>query len=214
MAAGREGMEARLDKVRGAVLDLARLVDENLRSVMLRMTTEETLAAGLELRPTQLAEQAVMARCMELLGLQAPLARDLRWSMAMIRVGKDYERVQGLVQALQHRVVVLAETLLSEILHAMTEVMRKVLKLHALLLHVWAAEATDLASLERQLAIQRDRVDAGIKAVEEAGIAAMMRGEESAESLRELVLATRHLKRIADQLAEIPNELRELGLGR
>jgi phosphate uptake regulator len=39
----------------------------------------------------------------------------------------------------------------------------------------------------------------------------MMRGEESAESLRELVLATRHLKRIADQLAEIPNELREFG---
>lgn len=214
MAAGREGMEARLAMVRGAVLDLARLVDENLRSVMLRMTTEETLAAGLELRPTQQAEQAVMDRCMELLGLQAPLARDLRWSMAVIRMGKDYERVQGLVQALHERVVVLAETVLSEILHAMTEVVREVLKLHALLLGVWANDAAELASLETQLEHQRTRIDAGIKAVEEAGIAAMMRGEESAESLRELVLATRHLKRIADQLAEIPNELRELGLRR
>ena len=212
MAAGREGMEARLDRVREAVLDLARLVDENLRSVMLRMTTEEALAPGLELRSTRAAEQAVMERCMELLGLQAPLARDLRWAMAMIRVGKDYERVQGLVTALQQRVIALAETLLSEILHAMTEVMREVLRLHAILLQVWSDGTTDLGAREKEMLLQHARIDAGVQTVEDEAIAAMMRGDESAESLRELVLATRHLKRIADQLAEIPNELRGAGL--
>jgi phosphate uptake regulator len=200
-------LEARLDAVRKAVHEQAVAVDENLRTVLLLMTTDESVSQGLALRDTSELERATMDRCMDLLALQGPVARDLRWAMAMIRVGKDYERVQDLTEALFGRVQTLSSTLLEEILHVMTDVMRHVLKLHAILLSLWEQKPGEATVPADRLRLAAELVNVGVKDATNRAVEAMVRGEESAENLRELVLACRHLRRIAGQITDIPGEL-------
>ena len=207
MTASNERLRQRIANVRAALLELARTVDENLRTVHLMLTTEEEVARGLQIRPTDQLAEAVMDRSMELLGLQAPLAKDLRWAMAVIRIGKDYERAQNLTEALYRRAAVLGDTLLSEILHAMTQVTSELLAAHRLTLALLESEHPSLAEARPQLKLHHALVEARLADVENLAIEAMVRGDESAENLRELVLATRHLKRISDELALIPEEL-------
>jgi len=181
-------------------------VDENLRAVHLLLTTEEEITQGLAIRATEDLADAVMERSMELLALQAPVAYDLRWALAVIRIGKDYERIENLTAALFRRAAVLGSTLLGEILHAMTRVTAELLAMHRTLLTVLAGEAP-LAEVRPRLKLNQAKIEAGLADVEDLGIQAMVRGDESAENLRELVLATRHLKRISDEMVLIPEEL-------
>jgi phosphate uptake regulator len=205
MATHNERLEARKTSVRAALMDLATAVDENLRAVHLLLTTEEEVAQGLAFQPTEALAEAVMDRSMEFLGLQSPVATDLRWAMAVIRAGKDYERVQNLAAALLRRVKVLSSTLLAEILHAMTEVTSEVLALHRLILELLGGRVT-LAEIQPQLKLRYATIEARLAEVENLAIGAMVEGDEGAENLRELVLATRHLKRISDEMAVIPGE--------
>jgi hypothetical protein len=183
-------------------------VDENLRTVLLLMTTDREVASGLALRPTSALAAAVTDRCMELLALGGPVAGDLRWAMAVIRVGKDYERVQELAEALAGRVSWLGETMLDEVLHATTAVMGEILRLHAVLLELWEDRRAWPQGGEGRLARHRQSVFCGVKDAEDLALAALMAGEERPENLKELVLAMRHVRRIASLLAEIPDELR------
>lgn len=192
--------------VREALLALAHTVDDNLRAVHLLLTTEEEVVQGLELRPTEPLAEAVMDRSMELLGLHGPVAHDLRWAMAVIRIGKDYERVQHLTAALFRRAAVLGSTLLARILHAMTDVTGELLAMHARTLKVLGGEDL-LTDARPRLKLNQAIIEARLVDVETMAIEAMVEGEESAENLRELVLATRHLKRITDEVSAIPEEL-------
>ena len=53
----------------------------------------------------------------------------------------------------------------------------------------------------------RVEVARGIELIEDRAAQALLQGEGSPDVLRELVLATRHLLRIADQLARMPGEI-------
>lgn len=202
------GFDRRLGRLREALAELAHAVDENLRTVLLLMTTEETVAASLSSRDTQPLSEALMDRSTEFLGLQGPVASDLRWATAVIRIGKDYERIAFLTEALLRRVQGLSGTLLDTVLHAMTALTREILGLHARILQLWSEEAPEVDELatavEAHMGVIRER----LRHVEDLGVLALMQGQAGAENLRELVLATRHLKRIADELRAIPDELR------
>lgn len=200
-------LEQRLADLGEAMVTLATAVDENLRTVLLAMTTEDQITPGIGLVHTTPVQEVVTQRALTLLALQGPVARDLRWAMGMMRIAKDYERVADLTKSLMKRVIVLSDSLHQDTLHAMTSVMRAILRLHAVLLGParprfqieqidWDAHAKAAADIER-----------GIEAIEQRSVEALMRGEGSPENLRELVLATRHLQRIGDQIERMPKEL-------
>lgn len=198
-------LQARIERLRASVHDLAAAVDDNLRSVMLLMTTEDEVTEGIVLQEVTRFEHLVMERAMELLGLQGPVARDLRWAMGMIRVAKDYERIQDLTGALLKRVNILSGTLLEENVHAMVEACRAILTLHAIVLELWKASPGPVP--RQRLDDAAAKTGQAIDAIDAHAAESLMKGLGSAAELRELVLATRHLRRIADQIALLPQEL-------
>jgi phosphate uptake regulator len=200
-------LEERLQRVRDALVALATAVDENLRTVLLLMTTEDDLTPSLSLKPTTALEAALMDRSMALLALEGPVARDLRWAMAMIRVGKDYERVQDLTAALHDRVLSLSETLLDPVLHAMTGVTQAILRLHGIVLEVWRQRPEHEDVPTARLDEAKVRVGDALAEVERLAVEAMVQGDGTPEDMRELVLATRHLHRITEQIHGMPREL-------
>ena len=200
------GLEQRLADLGEAMFTLATAVDENLRTVLLAMTTEEVITPSIGLVHTTPFQEVVTKRALTLLALEGPVARDLRWAMGMMRLSKDYERVADLTKSLMKRVVVLSDSLHQDTLHAMTDVMRAILRLHGVLLEParphfmieafdWDAHASAVSDIAR-----------GIEAIEQRSVEALMRGEGSPENLRELVLATRHILRIGDQIERMPQE--------
>lgn len=189
------------------MVTLAEVVDDNLRSVLLAMTTEAAVTESLRMRTLTPSAEGAQTALMTFLARETPVARDLRWAMAMIRLIKDYERVADLTGALMERVVRLTDTLHEETVRQMTEVMRGILKLHGLML-----EALRPCFMPRELPLealarQARAVDFQIQSIEGAAADALAEGLGSAEELRELVLATRHLTRITDQLFRMPEEL-------
>ena len=204
-------LEQRLEGLGKAMYALAEVVDENLRTVLLAMTTEEQVTASLQLRRTTPFQDAAMEQATLLLGLQGPVARDLRWAMAMMRLAKDYERVADLTRSLMRRVIALTDSLHEDTLRSMVGVMRAILRLHAVFFVPaepdfrpvtidWAAHADAVAE-----------VHAGLEVIEQRSVAALLESQGAPEDLRELVLATRHMSRIAGQLERIPKELEKLG---
>ena len=132
--ANNPGLDRRITELGEAMYALAETVDENLRTVLLAMTTEERVTESLQLHATTPLQELAMQRALTLLALEGPVASDLRWAMAMMRLAKDYERVADLTRALLGRVVTLSDTMHEDTVHAMTGVMRAVLRLHAVLL--------------------------------------------------------------------------------
>jgi len=207
VASRNERVADRIDGVRTAIRALAGTVDENLRSVLLLMTTDAEVASGVGLQDTREAARRAMDACMAYLGLESPVARNLRWAMAMIRIEKDYERVQSITTSLYGRVRGLVGSLVEDVLHAMVDAERRLLVLHGILLELWDQPPSDLEIPHHRLREARVRFGRALEAVEALAVEAMVRGEESAENLRELVLACRHLKRIASTLSGMPGEL-------
>lgn len=199
--------QERIEAAGCAMVTLAEVVDDNLRSVLLAMTTESSVTESLRLQTvTPVAEGAQIA-LMTFLARETPVARDLRWAMAMIRLIKDYERVADLTGALMERVVRLTDTLHEETVRQMTEVMRGILKLHGLMLGALRPCFMPRKLPLDALAKQARAVDFQIQSIEATAADALAEGLGSAEELRELVLATRHLTRITDQLFRMPEEL-------
>ncbi|MDJ0523535.1 MAG: hypothetical protein QNJ90_15810 [Planctomycetota bacterium] len=214
MAEGRNiGLDHRMTELGEAMVKLAETVDENLRTVLLAMTTEEQLQDGLALHHTTPLQEDVMQNAVLLFALEGPVARDLLWSMAMMRLAKDYERIADLTRALMRRVERLTDTLHEEVLHAMTDVMRLILRLHGLILvparPAFRLDGIDWSEHERAV----EAVNRAIQEIDQLSVAALLSGEGSPENLRELVLATRHIQRISHQLERMPAELNRLGSG-
>ena len=135
----------------------------------------------------------------------------LATSLMFLSVAVWITSVSKRVAALEDRVRRLSGTLLEDLLHGMTGVTRQILKLHAIVLDLWRQRAEFEEIPEEELCLAKARVDDGIADVENRAVEAMIRGQGSPEQLRELVLATRHLTRIADQLRSMPRELQSLG---
>lgn len=204
-------LEARLEGLGTAMYALGEAVDENLRTILLAMTQEAQVTAGLSLRDTMPQQEAAMETAVLVLGLQGPVASDLRWTMAMMRLAKDYERIADLTRSLMSRVHALTNSLHEETLRSMVGVMRAILRVHAVLL---TPAKPDFRPVSIDWAAHEDavaEVKAGLQIIEQRSVQALLEGAGSPEDLRELVLAARHMSRISGQLERMPRELEQLG---
>ena len=202
-------LEARMESLRGSLDSLSAVVDENLRSVLRRLTCDETVAAKGALQPIDELARQTRERCLLFVARQQPLAHDLKYAMGALRVGHDYERIQELAEALNKRVERLRGTPIQNVIQDMTGVMADILELHEVVRRTWQRERNDvnLPSLKPQVQGMSAAVQAGVAAIQSETIDAISKGNVSPESLVELVLACRHLKRIANLMEAIPDEL-------
>ena len=198
-------LEARLDSLRQALDSLAALADENLRTLLLRLTCDKSYDDKKLLQPIdELARQA-RERCLLLVARQQPLANDLKYAMGALRVGHDYERIQELAEALNKRVARLQGTPIENVLRDMTGVMADILKLHEAVRSTWQRDRKDMA-----LPVLKEisaAIHSGIIKIQTETIdSAISKGFANSEMLVDLVLTCRHLKRIANLLETIPDE--------
>jgi phosphate uptake regulator len=202
-------LEFRLENLRESLDALAAVVDENLRTVLLRLTCDEAVATEEPLVDIAPLARATRERCLLLVAREHPMAHDLKYAMAVLRVGHDYERVQELAEALNTRVERLRGTPIQDVIQDMTGVMADMLKMHDVVRKTWQRDRHDMTLPNVKPEVNRlaEIVMVGVGEIQGKTLEAVAKGESSPETLVELVLACRHLKRIANLLQAVPDEL-------
>ena len=202
-------LDARLEGLQEALDHLATAVDENLRAVLLGLTCDKNNPMSAKLTDTFALAHAARERCLMLVAREHPLANDLKYSMAALRVGHDYERIQELALALHRRVEQLRGTPVQELVQDMTGIMADILKMHEVVRSTWQRDRQDvtLPSVKPRVSTIAAGVYARISVIQNKIIEVIARGGGNAEMFVELVLACRHLKRICNTMEAIPDEL-------
>ena len=202
-------LEARVTSVREGLNSLAGIVDENLDVLVLRLTGEGELTAGCELKPIAAVSKTVCEKFLLLVALEHPMAGDLKYALAALRVEHDYERIHELLLALNKRIDRLCGTPMQEVVQDMTAVMSDLLKFHRVVRRTWEPDpqTRELPDLQAELARLSAEIHAGIHEIQSEVMKKLAEGSGHPATSVELVLACRHIKRIAGLLDAIPAEI-------
>ena len=198
-------LESRLEKLRDAIDQLSLIVDDNLRSVLLRLTCDQAVASASACTDIGAAARTVRERCMTFLAREHPLAYDLKFAMASLRIGHDYERIQELSDSLNGRIDKLVGTPVQGVMQNMTGVMADILKLHELVRKTWQRDRSS-GNVQADAAKLVHAIHSQITAVQSKIMDSISSGGSDAETVVEIVLACRHLKRIATTMEAIPDD--------
>ena len=200
-------LEARLEAIRTSLDDLAAVIDDGLRQLV------DGIAAGApfndSIKPIAELAKTSRERCLLLVARQAPIARDLKYAMGALRIAHDYERAHELLVALTVRFHRLEGRPVQPILKEMAVVLTSLLNLHQVVRKTWQRERTDISlpNIKPEVGKLYAGVESGIMSIQSETIGAVSTGFDTPEVVVELVLATRHIERIAALLEDIPNEL-------
>jgi phosphate transport system protein len=202
-------LEARLHELEKSLDELSHLVEENLRTVLLRLTQEEPVCQRTALINVQTVAHSVCEKCLLVMAREHPMASDLKYVMAALRLGHDFERINELTVALNKRLDRLRGNSVPGVMTEIENTLCKIIELYEIVRRTWhkGEQREKLLSETRNMSAA---IDQNIGKLRNQILDAMSKGAGTAvrpEVFVELVLACRHLKRIAANLNSIPEEI-------
>lgn len=105
-------LQVALDLLQRKILSLATLVEEQVRSAVHSVEYKDVEAAGKVIeddRKIDLLEVEVEEECLKILALHQPVAVDLRFIIAVLKINNDLERIGDLASNIADRAIALAE---------------------------------------------------------------------------------------------------------
>jgi phosphate transport system protein len=162
-------------------------------------------------RRLDLMQNEIEERCITLLATQQPVAVDLRFLSAVIKITSHVERMGDQAVNLADRVKVLAELPSGEMPSVLLLMCKIAREMHAECLDAFATENVVLAAAVRR---RDDELDEFNRDFLEEMIADMSCEERYLRRGVELILASRHLERIGDEATNIAEEVVYLVEGR
>jgi phosphate transport system protein len=181
-----------LDKIKKKILSLGALVEERVR-----MTS-----TAVENRDAVLAEKII--KCLKILALHQPVAIDLRFIVAVIKINNDLERIGDQAVNIAERVVIMSKRPEMGFVFdyiPMSEKAQSMLKM----------SLDALVNLDVDLAFKvitlDDEVDATKKDAYDKIKEAIRRNPDRVGYLINLLLISRHLERLADHCTNIAEEV-------
>ncbi|MEW5796705.1 MAG: phosphate signaling complex protein PhoU [Candidatus Zixiibacteriota bacterium] len=196
-----------IERLKKRILHLAALVEESLqkavRSVVDRdLALAQGVIAGDEV--IDALEIEVEEDCLKILALHQPVAADLRYVVAVLKINNDLERIADLAVNIAERVQVLATATafkapfdLGPMLHDSLNMVRN--SVDALVAHD-AAQA-------RRVRAQDEAIDEHLRSAFRLGQDQMRRQPENVEYLVCLLTVARNLERIADHATNIAEDV-------
>ncbi|MHB9036261.1 MAG: phosphate signaling complex protein PhoU [Armatimonadota bacterium] len=200
-------LQREIEKLKKKILFMGAEVEDNLRKAVDSLITRNTSLAEQVMASDEDMDQLeveIEEECLKILALHQPVAIDLRYVIAVLKINNDLERIGDLGVNIAERAVYLATHAPIDLpldFRGMAEMAQLMLKRS---LDALVYSDTDLA---RQVRASDDEVDAlnrhMYKLLED-----YMRDNPSrvAESLH-LLSAARHLERIADQATNIAEDV-------
>lgn len=196
-----------LERLKKRILSLGAMVEERVRMAV----------KALDLRDVALAEKIINSdheidelevdveeECLKILALHQPVAIDLRFLIATIKINNDLERVADEAVNIAQRVVVLAKRVRLDLPFSYSLMAEKSAAMLKESLDAFVNMDDDLALHVRA---SDDEVDAMLKEAYDAVKHAISEHPDRVGYLINLLLISRHLERIADHATNIAEEV-------
>lgn len=202
-----EYLHRQLHELKQEILHVGAVVEEAVaKATRALRTRDERLAREVIDSDAEIdrLEVAVEEECLRVLALYQPVAFDLRFVVAVLKINNDLERIGDLAKNVAKRVLTLARAWDLEIPDEFQE-----MAAHAQLMvkHSLDALVTANSTLARQVRSDDDLVDQIRDAIYDKIRAQIAAHPEQTEQLMKLFSVARHLERLADMATHIAEEV-------
>ena len=197
-----------LSQLKKRILSLGAVVEERVRTAVKAMETRDSELAkrviGTDYEIDE-AEMEIEEECLKILALHQPVAVDLRFISAVIKINNDLERIGDEAVNIADRVLIISKRKKLDILHfdfsAMAEKTEMMLK----------TSLDAVVNLDPDLAVKVIVSDDEVDALENEAYDVIKKAIEDHPDrvgyLINLLLISRHLERIADHAQNIAEEV-------
>jgi len=202
-----ENLTRELRQLKQAIVEVGSLAEDSLaKAVRALATRDERLAREVIYADREIdrREVAVEEDCLKILALYQPVALDLRFVVAVIKINNDVERIGDLAASIARRVVYLARVIEAPIpadFRHMASLVQNMVK------HSLDALVNASVDLAQQVRADDDRVDSLHAQISEQINALIAEHPEQMECFIKLNAISRHLERLADMAACIAEEV-------
>lgn len=200
-------MQREIEKLKKQILSLGALVEENLRRAVLAIEERDADLAQRVIDGDAEVDQMevdIEEECLKILALHQPVAVDLRFIVAVLKINNDLERIADLAVNIAERAVFLAEQPPTSIpfdFHGMAE------KTQSMLRRGLDALVNMDAMAAQQVCLDDDEVDAINRQMYDLVKEGIRRDVGSANQLIHLLSVSRHVERIADLATNIAEDI-------
>jgi phosphate transport system protein len=199
-------LQNELDRLKQRILAVSALVEDNLhlavQAVSNRDATQVENIIETDRKIDQL-EVDVEEDCLKILALHQPVAIDLRFIIAVLKMNNDLERIGDLAVNIAQQARQLARSAPVQIEFDLPGLATQV---QTMLRHSLDAVVNLDTALARRVCEEDDEVDAGNREAAARVKAALRSQPENYDALMNLLLVSRHLERIADLATNIAED--------
>ncbi len=196
-----------LDTLKRKVLSLASMVEENLQHAVHALEKGDAqLARRLISSDIEIdhMEVEIEEECLKILALHQPVANDLRFIVAVIKINSDLERIGDLAVNIAERAEYLADgRALSERFNFATMAEAAQTMLRQSLDSLVELDA----ALARKVCADDEKVDAFNRRIYEQVKEAMKENPEEVDTLTHILAASRHIERVGDHATNIAEDV-------
>jgi len=196
-----------LDRLKRRVLSLSALVEESLRKAVVALEDRDAVLARRIIESDYEIDQMeveVEEDCLKLLALYQPVAIDLRFIIATIKINSDLERIGDLAVNIAERAEYLATHAAVDIPFDFAGMADKA---RAMVRRALDALVNMDARLARQVCAADDEVDAMNREMYDKVKDAMRKHPEWIDQLVHILSTSRHLERVADHATNISEDV-------
>ena len=203
----RKHFSRELEKIKKQLLSLGAMVEEQVRRATQAVETHDAeLAQQIIQSDYDIDEMEVEIEeeCLKVLALHQPVAVDLRFLIAVIKINNDLERIGDQAVNIAERVDVIAKRDLSDLFFDYTSMGEKVQEMLKMSLDALVSMDYDLAY---SVVVRDDEVDQIKSDAYDRIKQAMSNHPDKIGYLINLLLISRHLERLADHTTNIAEEV-------
>lgn len=199
-------LEREIQKLKRQLLSLSALVDEQLQlAVRAVIERDEELASEIRERDEEVdrLEVEVEEECLKVLALHQPVAIDLRFIIAVLKINNDLERIGDLTVNISRKTLAFEGLLLAELPFELQDMSRKV---QAMLRDSLDALVNFDAVLASEVCARDNEVDGMKRAIRREVERVVCDHPEQSKALLRLTAVARNLERIADLATNIAED--------
>lgn len=200
-------LQREIEGLKKEILGLGAMVELRVREAMLAIETrDEVLARNVIEKDVEIDQKEVEVEesCLKVLALHQPVAIDLRFIIAVLKINNDLERVGDLAVNIAERAAFLATQPRVDISFDFTAMARKAQVMLKKSLDALVNLSVDLA---HEVCACDDEIDAMNRQMYLMVEQAIQTHPRQTESLIHLLSASRHLERIADHATNIAEDV-------
>ncbi|HAU49957.1 MAG: phosphate signaling complex protein PhoU [Pirellulales bacterium] len=200
-------IEHQIQQLKQLILRFGTIVEESInRSNIALFKKDVALARRVMDNDSEIdrMEVEVEEECLKILALYQPVAADLRFVVAVLKINNDLERIGDLARNIAKRVAQLENTGPYELPREIPLMAKQAEEMVKKSLDAVVNGDPDLARLIRE---EDDVVDAGRQTVRKNMMEQIKQNPESVESLLRINSVSKHLERIADMATNIAEDV-------